>query len=272
MTGRPEELWFAFSGREMLVADRGGDGSVPSRSELVALGVEPVLSHTLSAGPLPAMAVELSEPFVAPEGFHLRRLRSLFTAFSEEEFALAGRSFQLVEWGRTNRHCGRCGAGTEKHERELAMMCTECGRLHFPKISPAVIVQVTRDPDEILLGRNLTAPPGCYSVLAGFVEPGESLEQTVAREIREEVAIEVADIRYFGSQPWPFPGTLMVGFTARYTSGELAIDGTELSDAGWFKASDLPPVPPRFSIARRLIDEYVARCGRDPSTLPEWST
>ena len=270
MTEGAAERWFAFSGREMLVADRAVEGSVPTGSDLRDLGIEPVMSHQVLPGTQGATAVELSEPFIAPEGYHLRGLRSLFTAFSEETFELAGRAFHLVEWGRANRYCGRCGAKTERSDRELALVCTECGRLHFPKISPAVIVQVTRDPDEILLGRSHTAPPGCYSVLAGFVEPGETLEQTVAREIREEVSVEVADVCYFGSQPWPFPDSLMVGFTARYVSGEIAIDPAELSDAGWFKLSNLPPVPPRISIARTLIDDYVSRCGGDPSALSEW--
>lgn len=140
---------------------------------------------------------------------------------------------------------------------ERAKECPDCGLLSYPRISPAIIVLVMKE-DRLLLARAHRHPPGFYSVLAGFVEPGENLEEAVAREIREEVGIEVEDICYFGSQPWPFPDSLMIAFTCRYSSGDITLEEDELQDAGWFSPSDLPPIPPKISIARQLIDWFVA--------------
>jgi NAD+ diphosphatase len=139
---------------------------------------------------------------------------------------------------------------------ESAMLCTACGTKYFPTVSPAIIVSVIRD-DKILLARAHRFPPGMYSVIAGFVEPGENLEQCVRREVMEETGIEIRDIRYFGSQPWPFPNSLMIAFTSRYAGGRIVIGEDEISDAGWFGREDLPVIPPPVSIARRLIDWFI---------------
>ena len=139
---------------------------------------------------------------------------------------------------------------------ERAKLCPACGLTTYPRISPAIIVAVTKG-DTLLLARGHRHPPGFYSVLAGFVEPGETLEETVRREVREEVSLEVDDIRYFGSQPWPFPDSLMVAFTASYASGEITLEELEIADAGWYTAANLPLVPPPISIARSLIDAFV---------------
>ncbi len=146
------------------------------------------------------------------------------------------------------------------------MRCTRCGMMHFPRLSPAAIVLVKRE-DRILLAHSPGFPQGLYSVLAGFVEPGESIEEAVVREVREEVGIEVTNVRYFGSQPWPFPNSLMIGFTADYTGGDLAPEPTEIEDAGWYTADDLPPLPPKVSIARAMIDDFVNQQGLDPKGL-----
>ena len=132
--------------------------------------------------------------------------------------------------------------------------------LHYPRLSPAVIVLV-RDGSRVLLARSPGFPAHMYSVLAGFVEPGESVEEAIKREVREEVGVEVTNARYFGSQPWPFPNSLMIGFTTEYAGGELQIDPTEIEDAGWFEAGEFPPLPPKVSIARVMIDGFVARHG-----------
>ena len=183
-------------------------------------------------------------------------LRPLWSMLDEDTWAVAGRAVQIVEWDRTHRFCGRCGGPTELAPDERARRCPACGLSAFPRVAPAVIVCVTHE-DRILLARGTRFPGVMYSVLAGFVEPGESLEECVAREIEEEVGIRVADIRYFGSQPWPFPHSLMIGFTASYAGGEIAIDPVEIMDAQWFTRDALPPLPPRISIARHLIDAYV---------------
>jgi NAD+ diphosphatase len=207
-----------------------------------------------------AYAIEISSDRDLPPGLVAQGLRALYGRLPENMFALAGRAAQIIEWDRTHQFCGRCGTATDYSPGERAKRCPNCGLLSFPRLSPAIIVLVERG-DEVLLARGQNFAPGVYSTLAGFVEPGESLEGAVHREIYEESGIELTDVRYFGSQPWPFPHSLMIGFTARYASGEIAIDPKEIADARWFTIDTLPRVPQKLSIARRLIDSYVAKHG-----------
>lgn len=194
----------------------------------------------------------------APEG--ARTLRELFAEGPDELAAAAGRAAQLLEWDATHRFCGRDGSPTERGGDELVRVCPVCGSTYYPRISPAVIMLVERE-GRLLLARRAGAPRprAMYSCLAGFVEPGETLEEAVAREVLEEVGVEVEDVRYVASQPWPFPSQLMVGFTARWAGGELRVDERELGDAQWWDPRDLPQVPPPYTIARTLIDGVVAR-------------
>lgn len=187
-------------------------------------------------------------------------LRQLWNRVDEITWRVAGRSVQLVEWARTTQFCGRCGNRTEDSPGERARRCPSCASTAFPRLAPAVICLVERD-GKALLARNANFPQGMYSCLAGFVEPGETLEEAVAREVTEEVGIEVGDIGYVASQPWPFPHSLMIGFTAAWRAGDLRVDGSEIVEAGWFARDDLPSVPPPMSIARRLIDDWVLRSG-----------
>src|SRR5262249_21484937 len=179
-------------------------------------------------------------------------LRDLFALLGEERFGVAGRATQIVEWASTHRFCGRCATPTEPSKEERCLVCPSCRLSSDPRISPAIIVLVRRG-EEALLARNARFPLPFYSTLAGFSEVGESLEETLSREVREEVGVEVTDIRYFGSQPWPFPHSLMVGFFASWAGGEIRIDPKEIVDAKWFRADALPPIPPRLSIPPRLI-------------------
>jgi NAD+ diphosphatase len=179
-------------------------------------------------------------------------LRALLAGGPDGLGAAAGRAAQLLDWEATHRFCGSCGAPSRRSPDELARVCPRCGAVTYPRISPAVIMAVRRG-DEVLLARRAGAAVAFWSVLAGFVEPGETLEQAVAREVREEAGIEVADVRYAASQPWPFPSQLMIGFTARYAGGELRVDERELAEAGWFPPDALPAIPPPFTIANRLI-------------------
>ena len=168
------------------------------------------------------------------------------------------RSCHLGTWRRESRFCGSCGsANRDADEEGPARQCPACGRLEFPRISPAVIIIVTNDKDEIVLAHNKKFASGVYSIIAGFTEVGESLEDTVAREIKEEVNIEVKDIRYIGSQPWPFPNSLMLGFSARYSEGELKPDGEEIEDAAWFAKDNLPELPAEGSLSRFLINNWL---------------
>ena len=204
---------------------------------------------------LPCMVIELREQS-ADHGLQPVGLREAHAHIGEDFWAIAGRASQIVRWRTDHRFCGRCSSGMEEQQHELLKRCPRCGFVTYPRLSPAVIMSVIKD-DAILLGRAPRFPPGMYSVLAGFVEPGETLEQAVAREVKEEVDIDITDIRYIGSQPWPFPHSLMIGFTAGYAGGAIAVDHAELEDARWFTATDMPRLPPGFSIARRLIELYL---------------
>jgi NAD+ diphosphatase len=185
-------------------------------------------------------------------------LMALYGRVDDVRWTLAGRAVQLVEWDRTTRYCGRCGTPTEAAPGERARRCPSCGLLAFPRLAPAVITLVERD-GEALLAHGRAFPVPMYSCIAGFVEPGETLEEAVHREVQEEVGVELADVRYVASQPWPFPHSLMVGFEATWGSGEISIDEHEIVHAAWFRADDLPAIPPGLSIARRLIDDWVRR-------------
>lgn len=234
----------------------------------------PVLGRE-QCGPRPpggephAVAGLVRTEWTPPEGVSVFGLRSVLGALGEPDLSLALTAAHLVRWRRTSRFCGACGGPTAPATGHRAMACSACGHLLFPRVSPAVIVQVTRG-SRILLGRSRRHPPGSYSVLAGFVEPGESLEDAVRREVREESGVRVANVRYFGSQPWPFPDSLMVGFTAECSGGSLEPGDDELEEMAWFRADALPPVPPSYSIARSLIDDFVRRHGMDPATVPTW--
>lgn len=187
-------------------------------------------------------------------------LYRLWAEVDEPTWALAGRAVQLVEWQRNHRFCGRCGTATVDAPGERATRCPECGLLAYPRLAPAVIMLVERDDGRALLARNANFPSGMFSCLAGFVEPGETLEHAVRREVMEEVGLEVGDVEFRGSQPWPFPHQVMIGFGARYLSGEIAIDGQEIVEAAWFTPDATPNFPTGgMSIAGRLIDEWRTR-------------
>lgn len=250
--------WFAFVGSKLLVRLEGTASKIPQLISLADIGLMPVRTQFLGTlDGQPCYSAELPLNAITPHGMTLRGLRELYGTLDEDLFMLSGRAIQIVEWDRTHQYCGHCATETTQLSHERAKRCPKCGLVNYPRLSPAMIVLVSRG-EEVLLARAPRFPPGMYSVLAGFVEPGESLEETVVREVGEEVGIEVKDIRYFGSQPWPFPNSLMIGFTATYASGEIAIAPQELTDAAWFNKHNLPQIPPKLSIARKLIDWFVS--------------
>jgi len=189
-------------------------------------------------------------------------LYSFFGRSTETEWAIAGRAVQLAEWARTHRFCGRCGEPTVHADNDRSMRCPACNLSAYPRLAPAMITLVTRgepgDDQEALLARGIAFRAPMYSCLAGFVEPGESLEGAVVREVFEEVGVHIDNVTYRGSQPWPFPHSLMIGFRAEWTGGEIVCDPTEIVDAQWYRRDQLPNIPPRISIARKLIDEWLA--------------
>ncbi len=254
--------WFAFSGSRLLVREQGEKALIPFVPGLEGAHITPVRTQYLGLlEGSPCWSADLGEGMQTPQGLAFRELRSLYGAVSDQVFLLAGRAYQVVMWDQTHQFCGRCGAATRDVEGERAKVCPECGFISYPRICPAVITAVLRD-GKILLAHAEHFPQKWYSVVAGFVEPGETLEECVRREIMEEVGITVKNVRFFGSQPWPFPNSLMIGFFAEYDSGEIHVDGQEITDAGWFGADELPAIPPPLSIAREMIDWYVRQVGK----------
>jgi NAD+ diphosphatase len=264
--------WFAFRGGDLLVIQEtdAAEPTLPVSNRADDLGLLMARRQYLGrAGSVLYWSAELAPEVAPPPGARFVGLRALYGVLPEPLYALAGRAAQIVAWDRDHQFCGRCGAPTEPSSVERARRCPRCGLLAFPRISPAVIVLIERG-ERILLARSPHFAPGRFGIIAGFVEPGESLEEAVLREVREEVGIAIGDLRYFGSQPWPFPHGIMLGFTAKWAARELAPDPAEISEAGWFGIDDLPQIPQKMSIARRLIDDWVARLGREISDEASW--
>ncbi len=266
-----EGWWFAFRQGDLFLVE-GADGALlPVRArDPAALGLAivrrqylgTIAGHPCWSAELDAAAGNPPEP-----GFH--GLRTLFGRLPETFYAVAGRAAQIVAWERDHRFCGRCATATAPVLGERARRCPECGLTAYPRVSPAVIVLIEKG-DRILLARGHHFPSGRFGIVAGFVEAGESLEEAVAREVAEEVGLHLRDVRYCGSQPWPFPHNLMVGFRAEWAAGDIAIAPSELAEAGWYGLDDLPNIPPKLSIARRLIDDWAARHGRVIADEASW--
>lgn len=252
--GSQEALWFVFSGDKLLCRE---GGAAPLPGDPAGLGLVPIRQQYLgSLDGRPCFSAELPPGLAPPAGYMFSGLRQAVDLLGETLFSVAGRASQIVDWDRSHQFCGRCGAKMETSATERAKHCPNCGQHTYPRLSPSMIVRVTRGP-EILLARAQRFPPGMYSVLAGFVEPGESLEETIEREVGEEVGVTLKNLAYFGSQPWPFPNSLMLAFTAEYAGGELRPDPAEIEDAAWFRADNLPLLPPPISIARRMIESWL---------------
>jgi NAD+ diphosphatase len=250
----PQAWCFAFVQRELLLLDTEAPTLAPM--DATALIAQATVRHYL--GRLAAVdcwALTLPE---SPPGWRRMPLRAAMMSLDPTLGALAGRATQVLEWDRTHRYCGVCATPTTLQPGERARICPACGHTAYPRLSPAMMALVWR-PGELLLARSPHYTAGMYSALAGFVEAGESLEDCVHREVAEEVAVTVDGLRYYGSQSWPFPNSLMVAFTARWTGGEIVPQPGEIEHAQWFALDALPNIPPRFSIAGHLIRDTVAR-------------
>ncbi len=264
----PDALCFAFHRYDLLVNDGESGVTVPTIARLEEVDLMPKHRHFLGywqtiQSSQACYAGDLGDTALAPPDMAFMGLRPLFSRGEEGLFQVAGRAVQIIDWDRTHQYCSRCGTPTQDQPHERARICPNCGLTSYPRIAPAIIVRVQRRAPngnrEILLARNKRYPGGMYSVLAGFVEPGETLEECVSREIGEEVGITVTNITYFGSQPWPFPHSLMIAFTADHAGGEIAVDQIELEEADWFTADSLPKTPPPPSIANQLIRDWLAQ-------------
>ena len=246
-----DALWLVFSGDKVLL---GPELDLPNQrpggsEDAVYLGQQS--GHQVWGARLTGEAAQ-------PLG--LQRLRSLYGRVPEWLWLLGGYAYQIVEWDRTHRFCGHCGAPTLPDVAERARRCPACGLSVYPRLAPAVMVLLTRRHEgrlQLLLCRSPQFPAGMYSANAGFVEPGESVEHAAHREMKEETNLEIMNLRYFDSQPWPFPHSLMLAYRAEYAGGEIVPQPGEIEDARWFDEADLPALPGRASIARRLIESVV---------------
>jgi len=249
---------FVFRAGELLLRESDLALPDPAVVEALAVGPEDVFPVGIYGKEYCATAW-VARDAKPPQGFVFKGLRSLFGRLDEETLAIAGRAFQIADWARNHRFCGACGKPMARVAGERAMKCA-CGHTAYPRIAPAMMVLV-RKAGAILLARNVAVPAGGrMSALAGFLEPGESVEEAVHREVHEEVGLFVKDLRYFGSQSWPFPGSLMIAFTAEYAGGEIRVEPTEIAEARWFGPGDaLPELPPPQSISRALIAAHMPR-------------
>jgi NAD+ diphosphatase len=255
---------FAFRDGKVLVSGDGEPGTeprLPDWRDLAALGLAGRVHYLGALGGVDCIAVGLADDAPEPPSWRYAGLRSLFFALPDPLLALAARAFQIVDWDATHRYCGRCGTATRAKPDERAKECPACGLVAYPLVTPAMMVLITRGR-ELLLARAHRFPPAMFSALAGFVEPGETIEDCIRREVREEVGVEVDRLQYFASQSWAFPHSLMIAFNAEYAGGELRPDGHEIAEARWFAVDAVPKLPPSLSIARRLIDATVERLAR----------
>lgn len=251
-------LWFVFRRTDILVPLAPEPPLLPRAPHPSALGLEVAQVQYLGVlGDQHCYAAEVHAEAPPPQGWAFQGLRSLFGQFDDAMLALAGRAVQIVDWDRSHRYCGACATPTVVKSTERSRECPACGITYYPRIAPVVMCLVRRGR-QILLARSPRFPQSTYSALAGFVEAGETLEQCVAREVMEEVSLRVKNLRYFASQPWPFPHSMMIAFHADYAGGDIAVDGIEIADAKWFDVDALPNLPGTISISRRLIDSAIA--------------
>jgi NAD+ diphosphatase len=252
----PDACAVAISGRNVLVKECGNKITLPSIQDIPQEALD--TDNSLILGDL---AGRQCAGFIfngeCSGNLKMLEMRTAFTRVSAGACYAICRAKSLLEWKKRRNYCGVCAAKLQPSENDIALKCSPCGEPYYPQLAPAVIVAITKE-DKILLAHNGRFPERVHSLIAGFVEAGESIEQAVAREIFEETSIEISDLRYAASQSWPFPNSLMLGFTAEYDSGEVTPDGDEIVDAGFYPPDALPPLPGHGSIARRIIDEYIA--------------
>lgn len=250
--------YFAFCKEDIVLTS---EGTIPSGS-VCPFPVQPWNEVTrVKVGEDECVAIRLDKPLMQ-EGFRMHGLRSTYEILPETDYRLAGKCAELLYFDQNSKFCGCCGAPM-KWQDPISKKCQGCGKELWPPLAIATIVRVTRQlpdqPEEMLMVQARNFRTNHYGLVAGFVETGETLEQCVERELWEETHVKVKNIKYFGSQPWPYPCGLMVGFTADYVDGEIQLQKAELTHGGWFTRDNLPPIPGKASIARQLIDDWLKK-------------
>jgi NAD+ diphosphatase len=250
--------WFIFNSDKLLI-DLKTELKIPFTNKLDDMNIKPVRKQYMGTLMEHAcFSVEVDPETDAPEEMAFMDLHSLYDILDEDIFLLAGRAIQIVNWDKNHQFCGKCSTPTQTMDNEMAKICPECGFINHTRLSPAVITAIINE-DKILMAKHSYGLKNRYSLIAGFLEAGETLEEGVEREIMEEVGLKVKDIKYFGSQPWPFPNSLMIGFTANYDEGEINVDGKEILDAKWFEVDEVQRPHSKMSIASELIEWYIEK-------------
>ena len=252
--------WLIFSGNRIAsFSDSPSLTQAPWTELVFARDYRDKVVHVGEHQDVPCFALDIDEQLLPSEFETSFSLRGFFLHSDPDLFNLVARAWQLIHFRRTHQFCGQCGTAMQQVDWEVATLCPKCGHRCYPRISPCVIVAIQHE-DKILLAQGPSQRERKFwSTLAGFVESGESLEQAVHREVFEEVGVRIKNLEYFGSQPWPFPHSLMVGYLAEYAGGDIQVDGKEILEAHWFDLDELPFVPPTLSIAGQLIQELVNR-------------
>lgn len=250
-------IWNIFRGRDILLKKSESGAFLIPQSEVPPIKPETTehVHEFESAKGLPVRAFQVSVSTVSPEGYDFVPLRTSYEYLPPDIYEIAGKMEELIYWDTRTKYCGVCGSPM-KYSTNISKRCVECGNEIWPQLQTAIIVLVKRD-DKILMVQSKNFRADYMGLVAGFVETGETLEQCVAREVMEETNIRIKNIRYYGSQSWPYPCGLMVGFVAEYEGGEMELQTSELNKGGWFGANNLPPVPGKVSLARRLIDAWL---------------
>jgi NAD+ diphosphatase len=254
----PTSLCFAFHQNELLIDTQNLENPIPTYSAIQSCSLNISRMQEIGQyrnGPCYALDVEIAAAL--PNHYEFQPLRqAALHILSPTLFQYAGKGMQILDWDKTHQFCSRCGKSVAQTQAERVKICPECQLTFYPRISPTIIVAIKRD-NKILLARSPHFKEKMYSILAGFIEPGESAEDAVHREVKEEVGIEIQNLRYQLSQPWPFSNSLMLGFTGDYKSGEIVVDGVEISEANWYSKDALPQLPTPISISRKLIDMFI---------------
>ena len=251
--------WFIFQNERLLITKNSETKLLTSMS-INVMKDQFLRQHLLShLDQIDIYCAELTTEFTLPSSIDTVSLRQALELLGPDWYTIAAKAYSIINWDKNHRFCGRCGNPTLRKNETFERVCTTCSLSFYPRISPSIIVLIQRN-DEILMARGYHFPQGVYGLIAGFIEAGESIEEAIHREVQEEIGIKIKNLQYFGSQSWPFPDSLMIGFTAEYASGELIINHDEIEHADWYRFDNLPGKPSSsISIAKKLIDHFVAK-------------
>ena len=249
------QCWFIIHKDESVLINH--DNTFPNTSEIIEIEYLFIRNFDLDSK---YCCAELNETAPIPHKFKTVTLRHALSLMNEDQYMILVKAYSVIRWDKNHQFCGRCGTKTIHQSKHFERTCNNCAMSFFPRISPSIIVLIYQD-DHLIMARSPHFPPGVYAFIAGFVEIGETIEEAVQREVHEEVGLKVKNISYFGSQPWPFPDSLMLAFTAEYDTGELNVDNNELEDAGWYRYDNLPGMPSmKISIAFQLLENFIQLC------------